>query len=226
MSDRLRVFIKPARQGSFTNDVLLYAMEPNNLFVTSLIGVYAVATATDLINAVIVKIVREVCGAGADLSTKRERWLSRLPSGDLEALVDRIEPSMQRAHNVIGEGANKLLFKKGQTEQIVFDETTKAYVNSSILDDEEVRRVVRVGALNANSGNGRVYLPDVGKTVPYSVVREPEQGTYANLAYSLDRYVRGMPSDIEIVCREVLSIDNRVKKLIITSAVKIIDPRA
>lgn len=224
MSDRLRLYIRPARQGSFTNDLILLATEPNNLFITSVVGVYAISTVTDLVNSVIVKIVKEVCGTTAELPERRQHWFSKLPSGDLEALVDRIEPSMQRAHNVIGEGASKLILKKGTVEQATFDQETKNYVNSSILDDQEVRRVVRVGALNANTGNGRVYLPDIGKTVPFSMVREPEHGSYATLTYSLDRYVRGMPSDVEIVCREVLSIDNRIKKLIISSAVKMIDP--
>jgi hypothetical protein len=121
---------------------------------------------------------------------------------------------------VIEAGAHSLSIRKGSAEIVHLDEATRDYVRTSIVGRDIVSKVVGVGALNVNSGNGRVFLEDIGKTVPFSVVKEPEPGTYAVLAASLDRYARGLPSRIIIRCREVLTVDRRIKKVIIMGAVE------
>lgn len=153
------------------------------------------------------------------LVTKQEKSLNKLPSGDREALVDKIEPSMRRAHTVIDEGAKTLEISKGYTPLVKLDSNTKAYVNADLLTDETVM-VVSVGAYNANSGNGSVYIPDVGKTVPFFAPKGLDNPTYAALSYSLDQYVNGLPSQIEIACVKNVSIDERIKRLIIKRAFK------
>ncbi len=55
-----------------------------------------------------------VCGLRDDHSVENDPILQRLPSGELEALVDAIEPSMIRGHAVIGEGASILNINSGR----------------------------------------------------------------------------------------------------------------
>lgn len=223
LSPNIKVYIRPARQGSFINDVYIYVTEPENLFITSIAGGYVAATAGQLLNTLIAKSLKEVCGLIYKHTRHDERWLNKLPSGDVEALIDKIEPSMRRAHEVIDDGAETLEITKGRTPLVKFDSVTKAYVNADITGDE-TSRVVSVGAFNANSGNGRVYLPDVGKTVPFAVGRGLDSPTYAALSYSLDRYVNGLPSHIDLTSTEMLAADGRVKKLIVSKARKLNDP--
>ncbi|MBO9590617.1 hypothetical protein [Devosia sp.] len=218
MSHKIRVYIQPARQGSFVQDVVVFLSEPNNVFMTTVVGSYAVATVGQIANAFIANVLNEVVGHFKERTGSEERWLSRFPSGDTEALVDRIEPSMRRAHDVIDQGASMLSITKGQTPIVRLDSQTKAWVNTNIIDDEYRRRTVSISAFNANSGNGRAYLTDVGKTVPFSVTREPDRGTYETLASSLNRYTRGVNSIISINSKDVVSVDGRVKKLIIDGA--------
>lgn len=141
----------------------------------------------------------------------------------MEAALDAIEPSMKRAHSVIGEGANNLIIQPAGRPAITLDVGTKAYVNANIEGVDEVARQVSVGALNVNTGNGRAFLPDIGKTVPFNVVREPDAGTYQALSFSLDRYARGLPNHVQIRCREVFANDDRIKRLIVYGAVRIDD---
>lgn len=220
LSPKIKVYLRPARQGSFTNEIVVFVTEPDNIFLTSVAGAYVAATAGQLLNTIIVKSLKEVCGLIYKHTRHDERWLTKLPSGDVEALVDKIEPSMRRAHEVIDEGAKTLEIKKGQTPLITFDSLTKAYVNADNVGDE-TSRTVSVGAFNANSGNGRVYLPDVGKTVPFSVPKGLDSATYAALSYSLDQYVNGRPSQIEMTSTEILAADGRIKKLIVSQAKKL-----
>ncbi|ESZ29614.1 hypothetical protein X733_24895 [Mesorhizobium sp. L2C067A000] len=197
----------------------MVATEPNNLWMTTILGSYAVGTIGQMANSLIVTSVKEVCGIINRVTTKEERWLNGLPSGDREALVDKIEPSMKRAHAVIGEGAETLVIRKGYTPLVTLDHLTKAYVNADLFG-EELTKTVSIGAFNANSGNGRLYLPEVGKTVPFFVEKGLDQGTYAALSHSLDSYVNNVPSMVDIVATEVLANDGRIKRLLIKRAYK------
>ncbi|CDX40623.1 hypothetical protein P9273_17950 [Mesorhizobium sp. WSM4935] len=221
LSPKIKVYLRPSRQGSFINELFVFITEPNNLFITSVAGAYAAGSAGQIVNTLIVKTLKEVCGLIYKHTRHDEKWLKKLPSGDTEALVDKVEPSMRRAHDVIDDGASTLDIKKGQTSLITFDRATKAYVNADNLGDESTR-TVSVGAFNANSGNGRVYLPDVGKTVPFFAPKGLDTATYAALTYSLDQYVNGRPSQIKITSQEILAGDNRVKKLIVSQAMKLL----
>lgn len=220
LSRKIQVFLYPARPGSFVSELVLFVTEPQNLFITSVLGSYLVGTASQLINAAIVRTIKEVCGIAHDLTKIDGQNLAKLPSGDLEALVDRTEASMRRAHEVINNGADTLLISEGDRKVIELNAETKAYVNTNIVGDKIVAKEVSVGAFNANTGNGRFYLPEIGKTVPFSVDREPTSGTYEALTGSLDLYVRKVPSNIAVKCLEVLSTDGRIKKLIVKSAEK------
>ncbi|GLR60285.1 hypothetical protein [Rhizobium indigoferae] len=219
LSPLVRLYLSPARQGSYIHDLTVFLTEPNNLFLTTAIGSYAVATIGQVVNSLVVSTFRQVCGLAEDLAQKDDQRLSRLPSGDREALIDKVEAPMKRAHAVIEDGASTLLIKKGYTPLLTLDAATKAYVNADLLTDEKVW-MASVGAYNANSGNGRVYLPAIGKTVPFFAPKGLDANTYAAISLSLDRYVNGLGSIIEMAGTESLSLDGRIKKLIISRAFK------
>jgi hypothetical protein len=99
LDDRIRFFITPARTGSFVTDVVAFIVDPNNLFLTSIVGAYTVSTATDAINALFKYCFKRVSGIFDDENSDEYRSLERIPSGDLEANLDAIEPSVSRAHS-------------------------------------------------------------------------------------------------------------------------------
>lgn len=220
LSPKFTVYLQPARQGSYVTDLWIYLNEPNNLFMTSIIGSYAISTVSQSINALIVSTFREVCGLTSTLVRKEMKWLDRLPSGDREALIDRIEPPMTRAHKVIGEGANSVGLIKGPTKLIQMDMSTKIYLEETITEGPRIS-LLGVGAYNANTGNGRIYDPDVGKTIPFFVPKGKDTSVYSALTYSLDRYVKDMDSLIRVTYMEKKATDGRVKHITITHAEKI-----
>lgn len=215
---RVRFYLTPIARGSVAADIVAFISEPQNQYITSIIGAYAVATFTDSFNYLLLRTLRGVAGI-FDPETRREnRLLSGLPSGDAEALMDAVEPAMTRAHDVIDDGAEKLKLIRGRTELVEYNKETKQYIKASITAEHEVEGVLSVGAFNANSGNGRVYFPDIGKVVPFSMVREPDPGTSEALATSLARYARGQDSRIIVRYRSVFTVDDRIKKIIISGA--------
>lgn len=221
LSPDVRIYLAPARQGSFVQEVWVYLTEPNNLFLTSVVGSYVVGSISQTVNSLITSTIKQVCGLTVDLIKGDQDALDRLPSGDREALVDKIEPSMRRTHVVIGEGVATLDLKREQKPLFRLDQNTKAYVNADFLTDETLM-VISVGAYNANSGNGSAYLPNVGKTVRFYAPKGLDPDTYGALSYSLDRYVNGLPSQIQIACVPTVSLDDRYKRLKVVRAFKTI----
>lgn len=221
LSPEVRIFLIPPRQGSYIQEVWVQLTEPNNLFLTSILGSYIVGSVSQTLNTLITTSIKQVCGLTVDLLKGEQDALGRLPSGDREALIDKIEPSMRRAHTVIGEGANTLDIRKNKSSLLRLDQDTKAYVNADFLTDETLM-VVSVGAYNANSGNGSAYLPEIGKTVRFYAPKGLDADTYAALSYSLDKYVNGLPSEIQIACVPTVSLDDRYKRLKIVRAFKTI----
>lgn len=219
LSPEVRIYLVPSRQGSFIQEVWVQLTEPNNLFLSSIVGSYVVGSVSQTLNTLITTTIKQVCGLTADLLKGEQDALNRLPSGDREALVDKVEPSMRRAHTVIGEGANSLDLRANKKQLLRLDHNTKAYVNADFLTDETLM-VVSVGAYNANSGNGSAYLPDIGKTVRFYAPKGLDADTYAALSYSLDKYVNGLPSEIQIACVPTVSLDDRYKRLKIVRAFK------
>ncbi len=220
LSDKIKVYLAPARQGSYIQDVWVAITEPNSIYLTSVAGSYAIGTASQAINSLIGSALRGVCGLTVSLLKREERLLSSLPSGDQEALIDKIEPSMRRVHSIIDEGVTTITLKKGTTSLVKMDTHTKDYVNADLLTDETIL-VVSVGAYNANTGNGSAYVPNVGKSVSFFAPEGLDDNTYAALSYSLDQYVNKLPSDIEIACRPTVSVDGRLKRLRIVRAFKL-----
>lgn len=220
MSPLISIYLRPSRQGSFLQDLVLRIANEESLFINRVVGRFAPATTAKVITAVATRVLSDVTGQNYSATDAEKRWLDKLPSGDMEALVDRVEPSVRRAHTVIGEGAGELIVMKGRTPLVTFNSATKAWVNTNIQSDQTIERTVSISALNANTGNGRAYLPNVGKTVPFSVVREPAQKTYETLAWSLREYTRERPSGIVVTCTQIISLDDKIKKLVIEGAIR------
>lgn len=219
MSTAARVYIEPARKGSFINDLIVYVSDPDSLYMTKAVGNFGSATLSAVFGTFVGYALKSVTGQPDQLTSQERRWLSKFPKGDVEAMIDTVEASIKRAHTVIGEGAATLNIKKSSTKLLTLDVDTKSYVNANIPGDQNTSKQVSVGAYDANSGNGRVFLCDVGKTVSFHVDKKHVSATTRQvISKSLDQYVNERPSEIEVVCDEILALDGRIRKLYIHSA--------
>lgn len=163
-------------------------------------------------------IFNRAIGTETRPTTDELRELENLKPGDLDALTDAIEPSLRLGHTVVGRGAQNVVIINGHNNVVNFSANSKAYINGSEISDELEEMDVSVGSLNANTGYGRVYVRDLGKTVPFVIASNPDRGTKGALSSSLDRYTHNQPSDVRIKFRRVTSPDGRTKKFIIYGA--------
>ncbi|MFX4887655.1 hypothetical protein ABTB91_19665, partial [Acinetobacter baumannii] len=84
----------------------------------------------------IYSIIKRAIGQKADASVEAMEAEGRLNAGVMAALVDAIGPAMRDAHTTIGTGAHNIYFINGSRNVFHLNAASKAYVNTSIEDDE------------------------------------------------------------------------------------------
>lgn len=139
--------------------------------------------------------------------------------GDLDALVEAVEPSLRKAHRAIGSTAHSIAIydQKSPTDSIVFDRRSKNYLDDDI-NAGTITQDVSIPALNVNSRYDRAYLEDQGRTIPFKVSRDATGRTMTQLSKALDDYAKKNGTTVSITFEKIESSDERIKRLIIYDA--------
>lgn len=204
------------RPGSF-EALLQMTYSPEALTIYSAIGAGSTA---NLLTDFVKSIFRRATGqdsASRIESLEQERLLD---AGDLVALEDAIEPALRQAHRSIGEGANNIIIITGDGNNVKLGHETKAYVNSSIPDNEIRVKSMSVASFNANTGYGRVYDFEEGRTIPFQLPARVDPKTVEALVYSFTNYTRRRwsgaddRSAVAFKYKTILSVDGKVKKVL------------
>ncbi|WP_157234710.1 DUF7946 domain-containing protein [Methylosinus sp. LW4] len=202
------------RPGSFET-VFEIASRPEAMVYGGLI----VAMAT-LIPDLIASVSRRAVGQGALGSIKKLENSEQLPFGDVEALVDAVEPALRDAHRSVGYGARRISLQRNGNNIVEFDSATKDYINYSEVDTEIHAKLFSVGGFDANSGYGRVFDFDEGRTIPFQLMKDADRITIDCILNSMSSYTRKRRLGDELVSavafqyRTVVAQDGRVKKLL------------
>jgi hypothetical protein len=136
-----------------------------------------------------------------------------VPSGDVAAMGEAAESGLKAAHRWIDREGKTISLIDGD-DQTGLDLDTKQYVEEEIFG-EETTRDVSVAALNVNSKNGRIFLIDEQRTIPFIVHKEAHPQTIANLSRYLSKYAEKTGDTVNITFRPIRHIDGRIKRLII-----------
>ncbi|KAF0170459.1 MAG: hypothetical protein FD160_3842 [Caulobacteraceae bacterium] len=111
----------------------------------------------------------------------------------------------------------EIIGKKDQPISI-FDGATKDYISQSIVDDEVIVKDVSVAAFNANSGHGRVFDHELGRTVAIYIPEHSQKAFKSVLGWGLNEYAKGTSQTISVKFSRILAWDGRPKKYIILDA--------
>ena len=147
------------------------------------------------------------------------KQINERKSGDIDALVEAIEPALKKGHYGIGETADRIIIKEETSHEVIvsFDDASKRYLLGSIEADIDAQDV-SISALNANDRTGRAYFLDLGRTIPFRVSRDADGGTMATLSASLDSYVNRHSAPLRLRFRRIEAVDGRLKRIIVYGA--------
>jgi hypothetical protein len=212
-SDKFAVFVGPPRAGSWMADFYLALQEPSTWA-----GVVAgLSVNVPTIFKVFNRITRRATGQAVDDDASSR--FEEQHSGTFDALVEAVEPSIQRAHRVIKSRRTILSINAGKVG-FHLNQATKEYIETSNLDHASSRSRGNVASYNVNNRTGRFYFDHLGRTVPFVIHKEADVRTEVALARSLENYAgsRLANSDIEITYRGIRAIDDRIKRIVIFDA--------
>lgn len=220
MSKSARIYMSPARQGSFI--VAMNAWVVANPFLTAVAGV-AAGLATPYINKTIEYAFGKALGNISDIPDGFRKYYKKLSKdelNELDILIQRIEPPLSRAHTVIGQTATELSFKSRRTELFKMDEVTKEYIEAKPLNAPEIM-VTNITAYNVVSRNGRMYDPVNRSTAAFTLIKSPLKGTANTITTSLDQYQAGRKGLVKVTADRVQTESGRLKKFLVTAAEEI-----
>ena len=151
------------------------------------LGAVGVALSKDLVKDFIYSIIKRSIGQKAEPIEQLEAQ-GKLKAGDMAALVNAIGPAMKESHTTIGSGAHNIYIINGDKNIIHMDASTKAYVHTSIDDDEVQVRDFSIASFNVNTGNGRAFDYEAGYTVPFNLDDDADAITINAITESMRRY--------------------------------------
>lgn len=174
------------RPGSFETLIELL-FEPSTLSFAA--GGIGIGVTANLISDFSTSLFKRVTGQSASQEIQDLERDERLPSGDLSAIADAMEPSVRQSHLTIGNGAT-VINVSGNNNTINMTPATKVYVNNTAANPEVRVRLFSVASLNSNTGYGRVFDSEEGRTVPFQLPKDIDGASVAVLLDSFNRYAR------------------------------------
>jgi hypothetical protein len=221
MSKSAKIYMMPARQGSFI--VAMNAWVVANPFLTTVALGGAVSVVAPYVNKTIEYVFGKALGTISEIPDGFRKYYNRLSKeerNELDTLVQRIEPPLSRAHSVIGHTANEVVFKSKRIDLFKMDHVTKEYIEARPLNSPEIL-FTNVTAYNVVSWNGRMFDPVQGNTAAFTLVKSPLKGTAKVVTTSLDQYQAGRKGMVKVTVDRVQTESGRLKKFLVTAAEEI-----
>jgi hypothetical protein len=205
--DGIQFFLESTEQGSFNWRLKMVVANVALGLTTN--GIY------DLLKVVTTKAI----GTETPSVSQPVQDLNEGRSGDIDALVEAVEPALKKAHYGIGQTAVKIVIQESSSRKVIvtFDQNSKAYLADSIEGNKSAQDV-SISALNVNDRTGRAYFADLNRTIPFKVSKDAEPDTMSVLSGALDRYAnkKGVPTRIYFT--RVEAVDERLKRIVIVKA--------
>lgn len=212
-----RVYLQPLRPGSL-DAIFQVVIDPQYLLTigewagSAIVGGLALSMFNRVFNrAVGEKIVAE------------DNELSKLfdgRSGDLDALVDAIEPALKEAHRPINIGAINININSGTQKIVQFNPATKRYVETKIRSPDFEDVELSTASYNANTRYGRVFDFSLGRTVAFTLAKDTEPESVRVVTESLQTYATTGRSRFTATLRRTQALDGRDQHYYIISARK------
>lgn len=189
-------------------------------------GILGGGVAGNLLTDLLKTVYRRATGTAVAAEPQSIQQLEEVRGGDLAALVDATEPSIRLGHNVINHGAITInINNRTQGQQIAnFNPQTKQFVWESVINNTIRTKLFSIGSFNANTGSGRAFDLEEGRSIVFELEREADRATVNALLSSINSYTirrrlgDNLTSAVALRYTSVDAIDGRLKKIRVQKA--------
>jgi hypothetical protein len=204
--DSVKFYLEGTEEGSF------------NWRLAAMVGPLAFGLATNGIYDLAKLALGKAIGEEPTAISTEVQNINETKSGDIDALVEAIEPALKKAHYGIGETAHDIIIEETHSKRVIvhFDATSKSYLNDNIDADTDTQDV-SVSALNVNDRTGRVYFLDLKRTIPFRISNNADPKTISVLSAAIDRYANKISAPVRLTF-SVSKLDGRLKRVVADDA--------
>lgn len=84
-----------------------------------------------------------------------------------DQLSETLEGSLQRAHRAIDRGVQRVTLERPRSELVIFNQATSEWVNTRDENPTVEEFTGNITRYNSISGNGRAFVRELGKVIPF-----------------------------------------------------------
>ncbi|WP_298959452.1 hypothetical protein [uncultured Roseibium sp.] len=216
-----RLYLKPSKPGSFLVELgVLITEDPQRAL--ALGGIFAAYTAAPFYDFVKM-IFRKANGMqDEEPDTPAVRRALERQEPFFDDVAEVMEGSLQRTHRPIGDGIDQIRIGRPRSNLIVLNEHSKDWVNTRDITPVTNNLSGNVTRYNSVTRNGRVYVDQLSRIVPFRLGENFPLGVIGALTWSLHGSNSGvggtqeLPKKLRLSAEKVLSASGQVKRIILS----------
>lgn len=132
-----------------------------------------------------------------------------------DELGETLEGSLARAHRPIGDEVDYVTISRPRADLVTLDQDTKEWVNTRDVGDEFEEMTGNVTRFNSVTRNGRAYIDQLNKIVPFKPDGDFNMGRIGGLTWSLHGSNVALPNKLKFSARRVCSASGQAKRLLL-----------
>lgn len=205
-----KLFMRPIKQGSLILEII--AVIERYPGTSGFVSAITAPIFYDFIKYVF-------CKAAGLLSVNPEtsyvsEW-NRREEPFFEDIAEAMEGSFQRAHRPIDVDVQTITISRPRIDLLTFNSQTKEWVNTREPDEILNTVIGNVTRFNTITGNGRIFIHEIGRIVPFKQSREFPENKKGFLTWSIHGSNLDKEKDISITARYIRSSSGEIKRIIL-----------
>ncbi|WP_160000676.1 hypothetical protein [Roseomonas sp. 18066] len=210
---KAKIWIEPPKRGSVLFDLItIIESYPGTAGVIAAVGTTGAAPFYRFMQMALKK------ASGYDDDAQSDKLATRLATKyepHFDKLSEVLEGPLQKAHAPVGKGVPQITLERPRSSLVVFNSTTKAWVNTRTTSRSPNGELGNVTRYNAITSNGRAFIENLGKIVPFSLAENFPEDKKAYLTWSLHGSTTGGEKELRFSLRWIKSARDEVKRVIL-----------
>lgn len=132
-----------------------------------------------------------------------------------DQLAETLEGSLRRAHRAIDRGVDQVTLERPRSVLVTFDSSTSEWVNTRDENPEVEEFTGNITRYNAISGNGRAYVRELEKVIPFRPSEAFPASKRGHLTWSLHGNTIKAGKELRFWASKIESARGEAKRLIL-----------